>query len=93
MCKFFIKPTVLSLVFLELGCSTPFKESTGQIDPGTPSSATQETQDGEFLPLKTITLPFEHKSTVEQSLGDYFYVAASEWLEEKIRFATQSAAF
>ena len=32
-------------------------------------------------------------STVEQSLGDYFYVAASEWLEEKIRFATQSAAF
>jgi outer membrane protein len=68
MCKFFIKPTVLSLVFLELGCSTPFKESTGQIDPGTPSSATQEAQDGEFLPLKTITLPFEHKSTVEQSL-------------------------
>ena len=68
MCKFFIKPTVLSLVFLELGCSTPFKESTGQIDPGTPSSATQETQDSEFLPLKTITLPFEHKSTVEQSL-------------------------
>ncbi|MDE1038082.1 MAG: TolC family protein [Phycisphaerales bacterium] len=68
MCKFFIKATVLSLIFLELGCSTPFKESTGQIDPGTPSSATQEAQGGEFLPLKTITLPFEHKSTVEQSL-------------------------
>ncbi|MFT4592353.1 MAG: outer membrane protein [Phycisphaerales bacterium] len=68
MCKFFIKPAVLSLIFLELGCSTPFKESTGQIDPGTPSSATQEAQGGEFLHVKTITLPFEHKSTVEQSL-------------------------
>ena len=68
MCKFFIKATVLSLLFLELGCSTPFKESTGQVDPGTHLSAIQEAQDGEFLPLKTITLPFEHKSTVEQSL-------------------------
>jgi putative peptide zinc metalloprotease protein len=31
--------------------------------------------------------------TGEQSLGSYFYIAASEWLECKIKFATQNAAF
>jgi putative peptide zinc metalloprotease protein len=31
--------------------------------------------------------------TGEQSLGNYFYIAASEWLECKIKFATQTAAF
>ncbi len=32
-------------------------------------------------------------STCEQSLGSYFYLAASDWLESKIEIATQTAAF
>jgi hypothetical protein len=31
--------------------------------------------------------------TGEQSLGSYLYIAASEWLECKIEFATQNAVF
>ena len=32
-------------------------------------------------------------STCEQSLGSYFYLAATDWLETKIEIATQTAAF
>jgi putative peptide zinc metalloprotease protein len=31
--------------------------------------------------------------TCEQSLGSYFYLAASDWLKSKIEVATQTAAF
>lgn len=31
--------------------------------------------------------------TGDLSLGNYFYITASEWLESKIKFATQNAAF
>ncbi len=69
MCKFFTHFSVLPLIFLVSGCSSPFKEPTTLIDPKLETTAIIDKLTGISSQDQTITLPITTPSSVEQSLS------------------------
>ncbi|MBT4530423.1 MAG: TolC family protein [Phycisphaerae bacterium] len=68
MCKFITHLSVLPLIFLVSGCSSPFKEPTTLIDPKLEITAIIDKLPGSSNQDQTITLPITTPSAVEQSL-------------------------